>query len=97
MTSTPDVAVDLAAKHLTSGQPVQDKLLFAGTGQTVSADYRESPFFKKQVKVVLENRSSSTSGAASKAAASSRPRRPAGRRAGASRRRTSTPSSTTPR
>ena len=41
--------------HLTKNEPILDMLLFAGTGQQPTLDSRQSDFFKKQVKVVLEN------------------------------------------
>ena len=52
---TPENATAIVDEHLAKNQPVQSMLLFAGTSQKPTLDSRQSDFFRKQVKVVLEN------------------------------------------
>jgi NADH:ubiquinone oxidoreductase subunit F (NADH-binding)/(2Fe-2S) ferredoxin len=52
---TPENATAIVDEHLAKNQPVQSMLLFAGTSQQPTLDSRQSDFFRKQVKVVLEN------------------------------------------
>jgi len=52
---TPENATAIVDEHLVKSEPVQSMLLFAGTTQEATLDSRQSDFFRKQVKVVLEN------------------------------------------
>jgi NADH:ubiquinone oxidoreductase subunit F (NADH-binding)/(2Fe-2S) ferredoxin len=52
---TPENATVIVDEHVAKNEPVSAMLLFAGTSQQPMLDSRQSDFFKKQVKVVLEN------------------------------------------